>query len=335
MSKTISEVISNLRFPMCIAVVCIHSAAFSCGKSGWVSFFLNLLGHWLPSVAVPCFFFISGYLSAKQDNFSSSSAYFSLLKRRSMTLLLPYLIWNIIAFVISLIVNLSPIGVYASGNVDDFSSFSELLIYLFWEPRVIPLWFVRNLILLTIASPVVYYLTKRVPLLSLIVCYLVCCCDEAYFISGLFYYCAGMAARLYASLGKCLSRGIWLFPLFLCWALLSAADIIPNGFGDFIDQPILLAGVIGSISICSQLKGSLAEIFKSDGLVFFVYAMHGIITPYVIKSIRIVYHPSTCVANLSCFFVTFAASLLICISIYALMARYAKSATCLLTGSRL
>lgn len=339
MSKPINEVISDIRFPMCIAVVCIHSAAYTCPLDQWLTtYVLYLLSDYLPAVAVPCFFLIAGYLSAKRENFKNSSAYVLLLKRRAVSLLLPYVIWNVIAFAISWVVNISPLARFASGNYANFENFPELLKYLFWEPRLVPLWFVRNLILITVASPIVFHATKKVPVVALIAFYLICCCDEAYFISGLFFYGAGMAARLHMTsscLDTCLRHGMWLLPMFLAYALLSAADAIPPEFCNLIDQPILLAGVIGCISICSQTNASIVKIFRSNGLAFFVYALHGIITPYIIKSVKIFFHPTNGGANLLLFFLTVIASLTFCVAAYAMMFRYAKPALKLLIGSRL
>jgi len=60
LNRTRWDLISDLRFPLAVMVVCIH-----CGNRPFVDggeWFRVLLAQIIPTIAVPLFFLISGYL---------------------------------------------------------------------------------------------------------------------------------------------------------------------------------------------------------------------------------------------------------------------------------
>lgn len=98
------DYITRLRFPLALGVVFIHSMGRA---SDWthaselsaLSFLKWLLSSFLPGAAVPLFFIIAGFLFFK--NFPeqwSWGKYKDKLQSRIKTLLIPYLVWNIIQF---------------------------------------------------------------------------------------------------------------------------------------------------------------------------------------------------------------------------------------------
>ena len=106
-----SQAIDWLRFPLAVGVVFIHaygvSALTPSAVEGahplWVEcckLLRSLLSQWLPAVAVPAFFLISGRLFFKGVTRFSREVYFSKLHRRLFSLALPYFSWNIIALVV-------------------------------------------------------------------------------------------------------------------------------------------------------------------------------------------------------------------------------------------
>ncbi len=119
---------------------------------------------WLGETGVPGFFLISGFLL-----FSSKKTYFEKLQSRYHTLLIPYFLWNSIILFIYIIA-------YATGhpqdingrNIADYSMIDYLR--LFWDrgsydngnfvPLLCPLWYIRNLFIMSIASPIIYYLIR-------------------------------------------------------------------------------------------------------------------------------------------------------------------------------
>lgn len=132
-----------------------------------------LLGKTLTPAAVSTFFVISGYLYfANVTNFNKE-AYITKTKRRFNTLLIPYLLWNL-AGVITLIV----LGTFNEGKVG-FNSLSDFLSQFWccnvWNENTVnflgkhtplyahidwPLWYLRDLIVMSILSPIIYVAVK-------------------------------------------------------------------------------------------------------------------------------------------------------------------------------
>ena len=101
MTKEISVLITTLRLPLMICVVFIHSELKEPTSSVVLSFAQSWFSRILPTVAVPLFFFFSGYLffvgiNREGRNRLNLNILLNKLKKRFRTLLIPYLIWNTI-----------------------------------------------------------------------------------------------------------------------------------------------------------------------------------------------------------------------------------------------
>ena len=99
MSKTstssFSAVITALRFPLIIMVVAIHLISDKLtlpqwGAPNWLYIYVSeFLSHSLPRIAVPMFFFISGYYAFYKKDWSQRSIWTVELNKRVKTLLIP------------------------------------------------------------------------------------------------------------------------------------------------------------------------------------------------------------------------------------------------------
>ena len=163
-----SDAIAWLRFPFIFLVILLHgySVVRIPGDHTLFSKTAYPLSFWLGETGVPGFFFISGYLF-----FLSQKRYGEKLKSRLNTLLVPYLIWNVLLLVAYL-------AAYAIGypqningkNIADYEWLDYLR--LFWDrgsfdngnfvPLLCPYWYIRNLLILAVLSPVVYVLARYV-----------------------------------------------------------------------------------------------------------------------------------------------------------------------------
>ena len=102
MDALTSRVVSFLRFPLIVAVIFIHCNLLVKHpelETMPVFYFLVYITMKLVCIAVPLFFFISGFLFFKEGLFDFT-LYSKKLKSRFRTVLIPYLLWNIIYFVI-------------------------------------------------------------------------------------------------------------------------------------------------------------------------------------------------------------------------------------------
>lgn len=105
-------------------------------------------------ITVPLYYIVAGFLFFQHyDN--SIESYRSKITKRIRSLLIPYLLWNLIAFVVY---------TYIQHTMEP-SQFMES----FWvvstkgghSPADGPLWFIRTLMLLMVASPVFYYVANN------------------------------------------------------------------------------------------------------------------------------------------------------------------------------
>lgn len=170
-----SEVISLMRVPLAILVVCCHSkllfgiltpegkvtphGTFAIGLQIFVS-------EVIPHIAVPLFMLISGYLFFRNTDDFSLPVYLNKLKSRARSLMLPYVLWCAIAYVLLAVQGLCPVSPMAfiqglwdtslwtpSGGSPSSIAFTNM-------PVDMPLWFLRDLIVIVAFSPLVYLLVR-------------------------------------------------------------------------------------------------------------------------------------------------------------------------------
>lgn len=108
------------------------------------------------SIAVPGFFFLSGYLF--YQNFELQKLV-QKWKSRLKTYVIPYLIWTILPYFFYVIVTHSPLHQYMNMGTVELSIQRMLLAVLTSEFNV--LWFLKYLIVYTVCAPVFYILLKN------------------------------------------------------------------------------------------------------------------------------------------------------------------------------
>ena len=144
----------------------------------------------LSGVAVPLFYFMSGLLFFK--SVESVRGCFSGIKKRIHTLLIPYIIWNVIFVGWYVVLHFTP-GVSQFVNSDMLSHFNlskpfSSLEYLLIEPAGFHLWFLRDLMVYVALTPLLFFLVKRYPWLTLILLFclsgVIARCGITYFAFG-------------------------------------------------------------------------------------------------------------------------------------------------------
>lgn len=156
-----SDVISQLRFPLILLVTFAHSysavrADYQPLVSGWDSYeVLKLLvSQSLVKVVVPVFFIISGYLFFARVEQWDAHVYRKKLLRRARTLLLPYVVWNVL---MAVRLNASGWQIFwtfwpEAGCQTDWLGFDNYMT----APADMPLWFLRDLMGVTLLAPLLY-----------------------------------------------------------------------------------------------------------------------------------------------------------------------------------
>lgn len=140
------DVINQLRLPLIILVTFAHSYGgvseeYDIMTSGWDTYEVLkiVVSQTLVKVAMPTFFVMSGYLFFANVTQWNTWIYLQKIKRRIKTLLIPYLIWNLLMAVKLHTFNLS----------------------IFWEPANMPLWFLRDLMAVSLLTPIIYIGVKK------------------------------------------------------------------------------------------------------------------------------------------------------------------------------
>lgn len=118
----------------------------------WVSYGIT-------RVAVPLFFVFSGFLFFLHH--SGPNVFFEKMKKRARTLLVPFLFWSLagIAFYFTLQSLPQTAGFFTKQRVVDFS-FPDWMRTVFITPIPYQFWFVRDLMVLVLLSPVLFRCLK-------------------------------------------------------------------------------------------------------------------------------------------------------------------------------
>lgn len=138
-----------------VLVVAIHCAGSAdVGLSGW--WFNQLVSWGVANMAVPFFFFASGYFAAK--SFGQEGYWGQGLCRRVKTLLVPYFVWSILFFAWLLILRGVQSGLHGEtaglAQLINWRVVPEILgLNPFEMPLLFPCWYVRALMVLFLLLP--------------------------------------------------------------------------------------------------------------------------------------------------------------------------------------
>ena len=171
-SSKLSRSIETLRFPLILLIVFLHCYTTTSGITRGHDIYFRLIypfSLWLGETGVPAFFFISGLLL-----FYSKKTYVQKLRSRINTLLIPYLFFNGILLIGYLcLMYMGKSIIIADKNLADY--FWVDYIRAFWDrgvwdhgngaPLLCPFWYIRNLMILVILSPIISYIIRYTKLL--------------------------------------------------------------------------------------------------------------------------------------------------------------------------
>ena len=173
LSKEESDRLSILKYIAIVFVVYIHSypleLTFAEGEMNlflpqWLILFREVLSQTISLCAVPLFYLISAVLL-----FRKQRDYKTTIKQKVRTLLLPYLIWNSLwIFVFILLQNIPFTSAYFSNSNTSIlqCSFVEWLkLYGIGDPTPIdyPLWYLRDLMVVTLFFPIIGNVAEKFP----------------------------------------------------------------------------------------------------------------------------------------------------------------------------
>ena len=170
--QKLSRSIETLRFPLILLIICLHCYTSTSAVTRGHDIYFRLIypvSLWMGETGVPTFFFISGLLF-----FYSKKTFLRKIKSRCHTLLIPYLFFN--ALILCGYLCLMILGKTITILGKDLADYTLIdYIRAFWDrgvwdhgngsPLLCPLWYIRNLMVLVILSPIIYYIIKYTKLL--------------------------------------------------------------------------------------------------------------------------------------------------------------------------
>lgn len=148
-------------FFLSVLVVFVHVHSFdSYEYAGTLGEGLQFFGHWLTSgltgVAIRLFFIISGVLFYRNYTYKITLTKY---KSRAKSLVVPYLFWSVLYMVLMMGLFVTPIKNFMV--IKDPFSVRSVILGIFCNYYYQSFWFIFNLIVFTILSPVIYTLLKN------------------------------------------------------------------------------------------------------------------------------------------------------------------------------
>ena len=324
-SEDTSKRITALRFLLAVLVVVIHNnytakavADYFAETGETIVFNQSIFGKWvqlffsdgLARCAVPLFFLFAAYLQAKKKD-----TYSVLLKKRAKTLLLPYVIWLTLYFlyphfakyILSIIrpqILKHPDDIFTHWTFVDW--LHKIFGYKLDKDGELSLpefagqfWFIRDLLILTVLSPVFKAIIKKFPRgFFALICILFLIPVRVYFVKtqALFFYITGLYwgmfdFDLFAKADKIsFAESIALF-LISFFATYLFFDNTSTMYWIMVLSSCLLFLKISKLIINNEKAFSTAKYFA--GFSFFLYAVHTPLMNETLKRIWLHFLPMT------------------------------------------
>ena len=359
----ISDSITALRFPLIVAIVFIHTFIIgqptidgkinvNYGQFPLYDFLDYVIRICFAEIAVPLFFAISGYLFFYKCDFNYS-VYKTKIQKRLRTLLVPYLLWNLIYLLYVLATQMMLPSATSQGRkmvidytlldfIDSFWHYDG--VDRGWGPIYGPLWFIRDLIEINLFTPIIYWLVnvKRVvPVLGMLTLYLsgLWLMTPGICVTGFSFYTLGA----WASVNKIdLSRFIiekGIFVVVISCALF-VIDVLlwnqgmphPLGHRAFIVSGVLLCVVLAIWIVSKYEVGRKIRYLAKCS--FFVFVFHMFIIPIFNKCWVLLLAPvNTYTVSLALFLIPFV-TCMSCIALFTVLKQLMPNTLSVLVGGR-
>ncbi len=317
--KSLSYTIDVLRFPLALmvifihmnpAIVSLHEAEFPIlSGQGIFNIVCMALSRVVPYIAVPTFFLISGFLFFVNFREWSWDGYKKKMKSRLRSLVIPYFLWNTVAFIFlflgKLVMKSLPEGGLFAFLVEkgswhiyyDSHTWGEDLVdwlgrsLYYAGPIDIPLWFLRDLIFVSLCTPIIYWMVKRLKIFVVGILFLayvskIWISIPGFSIEAVFFFTTGAYLALngfniVTIVKKSKYVHLPLMVILLCaivWFRGDGSAIGNNLFPFFVCAGVLSAFYIASVFVEKYNVRSKKLLVSSC---FFIYAFHSLpIFPY-------------------------------------------------------
>ncbi|MDR0542770.1 MAG: acyltransferase [Dysgonamonadaceae bacterium] len=348
------EVMEAMRFLLVILILFIHMlperalpVTMEFSSMGIYRIVSEGFSHNVGHIAVPCFFLFSGFFFFyKMDGNWTVNFYLTQLKKRGRTLLIPYLLWNLLCL-LAIVAKNAAFHFFALETADDLlmirtSSWYELL----WSmPVNYPLWYCRDLICMIVLSPLFFFLFRYAKIYGLLLL-------MGIYLSGLETNIPGFGSTAFFFFGGgafvALNRKNILL---LCsefryscalaaFIFLCIATYYTGTAGHIYAVRIfVIFGIITAVNLTEMLARHekwKKKLCRLSVTTFFVYAIHEI---YIINWLKGYFSRTALAGNgggmLLSYFLTPCICLIICLALYYTMYKISPHLLSVLTGGRM
>lgn len=346
-----SSVISFLRFPLIVAVVLIHSRNMGgiplvdsndIDTYTYVNFLISEI---IAKVAVPLFFFISGFLFFK--GVFNAGSYKRKLKKRCSSLLIPYIFWNLAVVALFYLFQTFMPGMTSGRTklIIDYNLYDWIRV--FWDsyfgmPMCFQFWFIRDLMIIMLFSPLIYFAIKYSKGIFVIFVGLLWFFDiwldlTGFSIAALFFFSAGayfniMKQSFLLKFKPFMKYALTLYPI-LCLICLILKESV---FFQYILNLSIIAGMVSAITLTGHYISAgkwHVNRFLSESS-FFIYAYHAVVLTLIMKlGVKVISNASSGTLIMVFFLYAFL-TVTIGLAIYYLIKKYLPNFTNFITGSR-
>jgi surface polysaccharide O-acyltransferase-like enzyme len=306
-----SKIIEWLRFPLACLIVLLHAQILeptfrpNTVDSGFAYAVRVFFSEGICRVAVPSFFLISGYLFFKNLEQWDNNIWLGKMKRRFHTLFIPYILWNLLGIAYLCVSPYFGTVTETPGSLVSF--FQERgWLRLFWDcnrimeqwnppavnilgitmhngmPANGPLWFLRDLIVINLCSPVIYVFVKHTRRLGLFVMGILFILNiwfpmEGFAVIGFLFYSVGAYFAIFSKEMVDFFRKVkWLsYVGATVLLILLVVTFGRHGSNQYILRLFQLFGVTATFNLASDLmrkeKSLCTRLADSS---FFIYASH-------------------------------------------------------------
>lgn len=363
-----SSVIRFLRFPLIVMVVMIHSH-FKVVSMGGIDYVFDLkefpiycnvsflLSKLMASIAVPMFYVFSGYLFFKNDSSFTVNNYLGKLRKRLKNLLIPYIFWNIVVVLFYFLAQTFMPSMVSGNNkpIVDYNIIDWLRV--FWNykdemPICYQLWFIRDLMVVVLMSPIIYFAIKKSVFTIFVIGIVwllgittgICGID----ITAIFFFAIGSAFSIheYDFVDFCKKIKIAGYIMSLLFIIIEVLIYNKRGSIDllFVNTQSIVLYKLCTLSLmasCMNITIAIMQkgLLKTNGFLyesnFFIYVCHALPLTLFLKLLIRFVNPTSDVQAILIYFAVIIITIIFCLLLFALMRKILPRFTSFILGNRI
>lgn len=339
--------VDSLRFPLAVFVVMEHTLLHY-STDGTEPITYLIFDTFIRDNSVPVFFFISGFLFFSNTEVWNISVWRNKIKRRIHSLFIPYLIWNTYAILFLWIAMKCGMVAYMAAGAKFTPSVTNIL-SCFWAydnalagtylPTIFPinvaLWYVRDLFIICLITPLIYPILKKYPIPTLIILLLAWIFTDLYWSTPLFFFSLGACYSIHKrslpalrfKTTTILSSLYFLSGLIVCLY----PKILETDYFQYFKIINIITFLFLAIQIAARLSYNKITSFLSEASIF-LFMSHQPICGKINKVLILVLKPQNgeflTATNLLSIIITVSGTL----AIYYLLSRYMPQTLHIMTG---